>query len=698
MNDKPPLKLPPGKIIPAGIILALSLVYWRELLSFKMTVFWEIMHRFMYPFIVYYAQSLKNLQIPLWNPYLSCGTPFLAMLQTQALYPFNLLFAVFSFPAALNIYIIIHSFLAGFFTYTLMRHNGFGSKASILASVIYMFNGFFVYHTEFIHHMSAYVWLPLIFYFFQRLLKNPGLKRAILLSVAFTLQFLAGYPQFSYYTLIIMVAYLVFYLFTGKENTNKTAVVLFSFASLALFCLLSCVQLLPTLELSGLSDRSGGLDYNSALAYSLNINEILSYTFIPLWNMFLTKVYHDAQTTGFYFGILAPLAVITAFTLRKNRLQAGFFLLLAVTGIILSLGDNTPLYKIFLNFLPGMKYFRFPVQCVFFTIFGLTFLAALGLETVKSERLKTVIIAVFVIDLFLFGARTFNLMDSGFYSRQAGPSWLSGQGKPASRPGKPGTGYFRIMMNPLTLDKYKNYIPQDYNDCLNYQDSTIPNFGMLDKLFDAGGYIILRVKNYEEFYSALFRQGYNSPLIGLANIRYMVSDRAINSPKWDLFSKTNSGMHVYENKTTLPRAMFLTKEKAFASGGEVLRYMSSGAFQPAEEIVMLNGTGRINAPKDGKAQITISSYEPGRITIKTANDVPGWLFLSETWYPGWNVYVDGKKSEIVRADYTFRAVFLDSPGATVEHEVVFSYEPLSFKIGAIVSAIAWIAALLFLLL
>src|SRR3989339_460804 len=268
MNDKPPLKLPPGKIIPAGIILALSLVYWRELLSFKMTVFWEIMHRFMYPFIVYYAQSLKNLQIPLWNPYLSCGTPFLAMLQTQALYPFNLLFAVFSFPAALNIYIIIHSFLAGFFTYTLMRHNGFGSKASILASVIYMFNGFFVYHTEFIHHMSAYVWLPLIFYFFQRLLKNPGLKRAILLSVAFTLQFLAGYPQFSYYTLIIMVAYLVFYLFTGKENTNKTAVVLFSFASWALFCLLSCVQLLPTLELSGLSDRSGGLDYNSALAYS----------------------------------------------------------------------------------------------------------------------------------------------------------------------------------------------------------------------------------------------------------------------------------------------------------------------------------------------------------------------------------------------------------------------------------------------
>lgn len=42
------------------------------------------------------------------------------------------------------------------------------------------------------------------------------------------------------------------------------------------------------------------------------------------------------------------------------------------------------------------------------------------------------------------------------------------------------------------------------------------------------------------------------------------------------------------------------------------------------------------------------------------------------------VYVNGKKQEIYRANYTFRAVKIDKGG---DHIVEFVYRPRSFRIG-----------------
>jgi uncharacterized membrane protein YfhO len=54
------------------------------------------------------------------------------------------------------------------------------------------------------------------------------------------------------------------------------------------------------------------------------------------------------------------------------------------------------------------------------------------------------------------------------------------------------------------------------------------------------------------------------------------------------------------------------------------------------------------------------------------------LVLSDTYYPGWKAFVDGKGTNIYRADYTFRAVPLNAG----THRVRFVYDPMSFKLGA----------------
>ncbi len=60
------------------------------------------------------------------------------------------------------------------------------------------------------------------------------------------------------------------------------------------------------------------------------------------------------------------------------------------------------------------------------------------------------------------------------------------------------------------------------------------------------------------------------------------------------------------------------------------------------------------------------------------------LVLSDNWYPGWKATVDGRDADVERVDYLFRGVRLGAGTHTVE----FRYEPLSFRIGWIVSLIA----------
>jgi uncharacterized membrane protein YfhO len=52
--------------------------------------------------------------------------------------------------------------------------------------------------------------------------------------------------------------------------------------------------------------------------------------------------------------------------------------------------------------------------------------------------------------------------------------------------------------------------------------------------------------------------------------------------------------------------------------------------------------------------------------------------LSDTYYPGWKAWVDGRPEKIYQANYAFRAV----PLSAGVHQVKFVYDPVSFKWGA----------------
>lgn len=109
-------------------------------------------------------------------------------------------------------------------------------------------------------------------------------------------------------------------------------------------------------------------------------------------------------------------------------------------------------------------------------------------------------------------------------------------------------------------------------------------------------------------------------------------------------------------------------------------------------VELANSNKFIELPKPSPDSIaSITSYEPQKILIRTKANAPQMLFLSDNYYPGWKAYVDGKETKIYRADYTFRSIYLSAGN----HTAIFKYNPMSFKIGLVISVLSVIVILLF---
>jgi Bacterial membrane protein YfhO len=88
------------------------------------------------------------------------------------------------------------------------------------------------------------------------------------------------------------------------------------------------------------------------------------------------------------------------------------------------------------------------------------------------------------------------------------------------------------------------------------------------------------------------------------------------------------------------------------------------------------------APASAPESVSFSAHQPQRVELKAVLQRPGLVILADTYYPGWQLTIDGKPAPILRANRMMRAAAVTAG----EHTLVFTYAPLPFRVGAIVSA------------
>ena len=176
----------------------------------------------------------------------------------------------------------------------------------------------------------------------------------------------------------------------------------------------------------------------------------------------------------------------------------------------------------------------------------------------------------------------------------------------------------------------------------------------------------------------------------LFNVKYILTKRKFVDGRFEpLLSEGDVSLYELSPQLRLPRAFLVYRAISAESEDEALRLVKG--VDPRNEVILSRPLALpLPAQPPVDSTVTITERSADRITLRTSSSENGVLFLSEVFYPGWKAKVDGQPAEILPADYMFRAIPLEKGS----HDVEFVYDPDSLRLGANVSTIAAIIALL----
>ena len=711
-----------------------------------------------------YEHLLKG-ELPLWNPYVFSGTPFLAGIQSALFYPLNLFFLFFPTAFAINLSIALHCFLASLFTYSYTRYIGVARAGSILAGVSFAYGAPLFLHILPGHlaPLSTMIWLPLLFLGIEAFLGSGNVKFMLLSGIVAAVQLCAGSPQYMSYSVLTVSTYLLGRAIVKRQIPIYTLIRGYGVFIVAAL-LLAAVQLLPTAKFLRSSFREN-LSYEWVSVFSLppqNLVTLLIPDFfgngldVPYWGD--NYLWEMSAYTGIVSLALAAVALIFD---RRERILA--FSLIAGSSLILALGKYTPLLEILYNFVPGFDRFRGLSKFVFVYSFAMAVLAGFAVDRLtviagtgerRLMRLGCVFLGlppcVFILAIAgpLFDEDWWrSLMESyaaaevrfhgfppmtkafvnaaisaAFRSLLATCGLLAILGACLLGFAKKrklarflpaalvllavadlwhfGSRYL-VTFSPqqLLMDKeLQAFLMSDHEP---YRVASpleqILNVGVYEGIENVGGYDTLLVKRYSEFIN--FAQGVPlgepntdtrvrlfSPLFNLLNVKYFIVDGStrIAHPGFELAFE-NPNYHVYRNRHALPRSFVVHQLRVIQEPGEVLRQMGNPGFNPAlvaiveENVASLPADANVQSPPPRLVERSLN-----RLLLEASLNSPGLLVLADVFYPGWRCYVDGKETNIYRANYVMRGAFVPAG----RHLVEFRYDPLSFKIGALISLAA----------
>ncbi len=722
----------------------------------------------LYPFRIYTALSLRHGRIPLWNPYLFAGTPYLANNQSAVFDPFGLVLILSPTPLGFGIMLLLHLFTAGLLMYLFLATNKLSPPAALLGAIAFSLSNYFVLSLKAVSFTASGLWIPLLFLLLHRLRQTGQVRYAAWCAFPIALLFLGGMGQLALY--VLPAACLYYFIGTPIQTPQPSATPLQRSALLlgltcALGVSLAAIQLLPLAEALPLSERQ-----HDIARYSTLNNFPPHYLLATLVPTVFTPLLpnHFIPYVGMLPLLFAGLALLTSHT-RETR----FFLYLSISPIALLVALNIPqLYRLVVSLVPSFDRFEHARSLLLVT-FALATLAAYGLDkllavqdpsTLRPACRQLTGIASAGLLLFLavtilanFARRSLVALATTVYRTRfdAEPIYywhrldllfqrftpvhrdvllaclIGGAGltmvwllatRRLPRPlvltflvGGAATELLAFGLQHITFAPSHLVYPPTTATSFLQRDPELFRIGSVDSLVSVAsneetpllldtnmpyrlqsitGYDSISLHTYITYLKLVEHNSniepsslthYNSPLLNLANMKYILTHRTISSPHLQLvFTR---GMNIYRNRRMLPRAFIVPTTQVLAQEALMHATLQSPRFDPRTTVLLQEDpTGAPIGGGSGEARVL--AYQAEEVSIHASvSDGGGWLVLSDAFYPGWKATVDGHDVTIYQADLAFRAIPL-TPG---NHLIHFLYRPLSFRLGAWISLVTLLA-------
>ena len=739
-------------------LLLAALFYAPLLLGLRTFPDGDFTHHFL-PFSLFQqSEWLAGRWLPVWNPYTYGGHPFLADVQAGVFYPLgNLLLLLalpFDSPAArlyfLQVEAVLHIGLAGYFTHLLVARLTGNRQAAYTAGAFFAFSGYLTgYPPLQTAILRTAVWLPLILWLVRRAFDEPFRRRWwVAGAAAWATAFLAGHPQtFLHLSYAVMgwigtlwAGEIVTQRRRGAEEqggnsltqrgkeakaqrrgmerqhlppaTRHLQLATRIFAFLLLTFAFTAAQLLPSLEFTRLSVRAG-VDY----AYVSG-----GFPVRDLWQMLFPGLL--THFSPLYLGLPALLLAFISLTNRPLHNSqftihnSQFFFLLSALALLLSLGENGPLYPLFYRFAPGWNLFRGQERAAFLVAFGLSVLAGCGMAGLPGLGLRARRLAAGgIVAATAAGALIFGLfwqrtgqgaLPNGEFAGVVALSlpaalavaWLLWQKEWRSRRGWALMGLGLAMLfwansgtNLAPFGPARKTLPAPevaavagamgggrlYNEYRVYE-----NYGMSIRGEEVWGASPLRLARY----AALFD---NFPLdrmwrlLGVDTVLTWRRELFVPSALLAEFPQPTDTTYLHRLAEPNPRA-WLVQNVQLADDATALALLADHSFDlETTALLPLDSEAFSVTGSPGQPVIRMERPAPNRLRITLTDNPGGLLVISENWLPGWRAAaqypIPNTRYPVLRANLTQLAVAVPPGDLTLE----LHYWPDSLSWGLAIS-------------
>lgn len=305
-----------------------------------------------------------------------------------------------------NLFMLITICLSGFFMYLLAFEFLKNKYAAFFSGVVYITSNFFLFFFDAITNMQ-FQWVPLIFLFFVRLIKQPNYKNAVLFGIGLTLQLFTNGQYFLFLT-VMLPLYLIFSNIQFlKEKKNIFMLII----AVSVFLILSSWYIIIL------------LGHDTTVR---PLVESMAYTFNE-------SLYQIVAPEGFNLTLPLLLSLLGLYLIIKQRKKQKWalpFILLAFIAFLFSLGPFASYapYTLLYKFWPMFNILRTPARFLIFTLLAISLFSGFFVNWLLTRKIKLLLLAS--VGLFLFSIiwkllLVANLLEDKLFYFVSGPDSLS---------------------------------------------------------------------------------------------------------------------------------------------------------------------------------------------------------------------------------------------------------------------------------